>query len=61
MDAVAAATGKIGSSMPVSTSSGRGAYRAARSTCSSDPSIPGSTCEPHMFQGTVWAACQDEK
>ena len=48
--------GKMGSSVPVSTSSGRGATSAATSRCSSAPSCPGSTCEPHMFHGTVCAA-----
>ena len=44
------------SSVPDSTSSGRGAMRAAMSRCSIAPSWPGITCEPHMFHGTVCGA-----
>ena len=42
-------------------SMGRGATRAPRSTCSSRPSIPGRTWEPHMFQGILWDSAQEEK
>ena len=40
---------------------GRGETSAPRSTCSSRPSMPGRTCEPHMFHGILCDSAHDEK
>ena len=53
--------GKRSSPVPDSTSIGRGATSAPRSSCSRRPSIPNRICEPHMFHGIRWLSAHEEK
>ena len=55
------AKGNSMSSVPDSTSMGRGATSAPRSSCSRWPSMPNKICEPHMFQGILWLSAHEEK